>query len=176
MRSSFGPSARAATYRAVLCAPDAPHVPLPPGWKHQAEEPRFAFTVGGRIVRTPLDPRLLPEEWSMRLESNAEIRFVHNGQGVTKVDPRGLPVGWRMLLDNDGIAYFCSDLTGKTTYTDPRGLPDHNELRLVADGQFEALDCYIDHKHKESSWHDPRCATANGPPQMQPEVAPGTTD
>jgi len=92
----------------------------------------------------------------MRLESNAEIRFVHNGQTVTKVDPRGLPVGWRMLLDDDAIAYFCSDLTGKTTYTDPRGLPDHNELRLVPDGQFEALDCYIDHKHKESSWHDPR--------------------
>merc|ERR1719454_2383150 len=61
-----------------------------------------------------------------------------------------------MLLDDDAIAYFCSDLTGKTTYTDPRGLPDHNELRLVPDGQFEALDCYIDHKLKESSWHDPR--------------------
>ena len=168
-RSSYGPSARAEAYRAVLDAPDAPQHPMPPGWKQQAEEPRFVFTVSGRILRTPLDPRLLPEEWSMRLESNAEIRFVHNGQGVTKVDPRGLPVGWRMLLDNDGIAYFCSDLTGKTTYTDPRGLPDQTELRLLDDDQFETLDCYIDHQHKTSAWHDPRCAHSSWEPRRAEE-------
>ena len=108
----------------------------------------------------------------MRLEGGGEVRFVHNGQTVTKVDPRGLPVGWRMLLDGDGIAYYCSDLTGKTTYTDPRGLPDHNELRLVEDGQFETLDCYIDHQHKASAWHDPRCARL--PVRQLPPLAPLT--
>uniref|UniRef100_A0A7S2NCN3 RING-type E3 ubiquitin transferase n=1 Tax=Haptolina brevifila TaxID=156173 RepID=A0A7S2NCN3_9EUKA len=156
----LGPAARAQVFRSIL--EDADHVPrtFPPGWSEEAEEPRFAFRLDtGAIRRTPLDPRFLPAGWKMQLQSSGDIDFllmVNCMLKTSKVDPRGLPVGWRMLIDANNEPYFCCDLVGRTTYTDPRGLPDNCELRLVADDVLEVLDCFVDHTKKATTWHDPR--------------------
>ena len=92
-----------------------------------------------------------------------------HGSIVTSIDPRGLPPGWRQLLDASGEAYFCCDredvgFQRGTTYTDPRGLPDGFEIRLLgrqastpgSEEEGGPIECYVDHKRKLTQWEDPR--------------------
>ena len=55
-----------------------------------------------------------------------------------------------------GQPYFSCDLVGKTTYTDPRGLPPDYELRLVGDEAMDLLECYVDRRRMATQWQDPR--------------------
>ena len=171
MSTIFGPEARASVYREHIAQRSRqPDPELPAGWVQEPGEPRlFRFLVTGQ--RTCLDPRFLPEGWEMRLDEQGMPVFLHHHpatevSAATSIDPRGCPSGWRMLLDQFGVPYFCGDVLGATTYTDPRGLPDEFELRLLVNStggaglggisQQGPIECFVDHSRKSTQWDDPR--------------------
>lgn len=109
--------------------PDRSMVPLPPRWQRRFDqygESYYAYprATDDAVFTTWEDPRLVPEDWEMRVDdSTGTIVFYNEPTGVTTVqDPRGLPLGWICFPDLDSNKLSFMHKEGVTDQ-DPRGLP-----------------------------------------------------
>ena len=139
---------------------------LPDGWHEvgsdSSQRKRFALMNAPELGETTLDPRYLPNEWTMSLTATGTPIFQFRDMAPVAVDPRGAGPSWRMMVEaGSDRTYWTNDDLRFTTYLDPRGLPDGWELRQDAGGRA----FFVDGASQSTSWQDPRAAVT--PRQLQ---------